>query len=186
MCSNQKNKANMNMGKQTIRKGRHRPFNIIPACFREMPVNIQSSPQVRYVKFTSSCRYDLGGEDQNDWNKLYGFCRGILGIHEDSVRVVWRYNKDTGMIELGLYRYMNGERIFPKHIFSVRIDEDITVKLEFRSDDISLNIITSSSSEWDFVKSPFDCKKSLLFGCGLYFGGNRTSPHDITIEYSKE
>ncbi len=173
------------MEKLTIRKGRHRPFKIIPACFREMSFNIHSIPQVRYVRFTDSCRYDLGDGDQKDWNKLYGYCRGILGIHEDSVRVVWRYNKDTGMIELGLYRYMNGKRIFPEHIFSVRIDEDITVKLEFRSDDIYLNIITESRSEWEFVKSPFDYKKSLLFGCGLYFGGNRTAPQDITIEYSK-
>lgn len=169
------------MGKQTIRKGRHRPFNIIPACFREMPVNIQSSPQVRYVKFTSSCRYDLGGEDQNDWNKLYGFCRGILGIHKNSARVVWRYNKDTNMIELGMYRYISGERVLPQKILSVKIDEEVVIKFS----GISLNIITKSGSEWIFEKPMFEYGKGILYGCGFYFGGNRRAPHDVTIEYSK-
>lgn len=173
------------MGKLTIKQGRHRPFKIIPACFREIPFQYLRIPQVRYVKFTPSCRYDLGDEDQKDWNKLFGFCCGISGVHKDSARVVWRYNKDTDMIELGLYCYIDGERIFPKKIISVNIDEDVTIKLGYSLYEISLNIITDNKTEWVFEKSMVTCDKGVRYGCGLYFGGNRTAPQDITIEYTK-
>ena len=177
MCSNQKNKANMNMGKQTIRKGFHRPFQLIPPCLRFFSIRRDFKISRTFV-FTKSCRYMLDGGDQMDWNKLFGFCYGVNGIHANSVRFVWRYSPSRNMVEIATYCYKNRKRIY-KIVDSVCIGKPIYLSISRRVD-IEDDIIFFHCDLKVVDRIIMESNK-FVFGCGLYFGGNRTAPQDITI-----
>lgn len=158
----------------TIHKGFHRPFQIIPACFQFFTLKERFSIRKK-VLFTDSCRYNLDNGDQSDWNKLFGFCFGINGIHKNSARLVWRYSPEADKIEIASYYYIDGIR---------RSRRLTTIKL---NQCIDLNILKAGRSIFFFadgflVDDVIIISNKPAFGCGLYFGGNRRAPHNITIK----
>lgn len=169
------------MKKVTIHKGFHRPFTFIPACFKN--ISRVKDNQIITIKviFTDSCRYTLDGEDQADWNKLDGICFGWRGIHMDSARLVWRYNSGTDVIEIATYCYVNGQREVEK-IVTIHINEPVKLTIEREGNKIWFY----ANDEFMTYNDAFKVGNSLLtFGCGLYFGGNRRAPHDITIKIAE-
>ncbi len=127
------------------------------------------------LTFTESCRYDLGTDDQQDWNKLFGVGFG-LNHHKNSVRFGWRYNPVTCLIEIASYWYRDGERgslqlvpvpIGSANIFSISIQPGD--KVVFMQNGKPLDIIRMTTT------------KSPGFRLHPYFGGNRKAPHKITI-----
>ena len=169
------------MRKQTIFNGFHRPLSIIPACFKQMKLD-RSKPHVwtKDVLFDESCEYLLDNGDQWDWNKLYGWCFGVFGIHENSVRVAWRYNPMIKKIELALYYYKNGKMIV-RPMTDVKIGEVVRTSINVYTDKVRVCIESGKC----YVQT-IDFEDTLLyniplFGCGLYFGGNRTAPHRIDV-----
>lgn len=134
------------------------------------------------VKFTDSCRYDLGNDDQFDTNKLVGI--GYLpGHHKDSARFGWRYWTDRKEIELTAYCYVNGQRLI-KHICFCEIGKEY---------DLQLAISTKSYSFFIYEKDILSgsCaigrsrKQKLGYRLGVFFGGNQVAPHDMDIELRK-
>lgn len=158
-----------------IRKGFHRPLSLIPACFKGMSRK-NSQEYVKTIRFTPSCRYLLSKEDQQDWNKLFGFCFGVRGIHQDSARFAWRYNFEHDTIEIAAYKYIGGFRTWNK-IKEISIGEEHTFKIARFADGLVVFYIDSLFMHYDYIGQ----RGRTAYGCGLYFGGNNRAPHDIEV-----
>lgn len=121
-----------------------------------------------------SCQYQLDEPDQLDWNKLFGI--GFFpGHHVASYRFAWRWLEAMGKIELAAYWYQNGKRHwFP--ITTVKLMEPIELKIQYQAGNIEFKTSTGNSfvtsGKWPWIG----------YKLGLYFGGNKTAPHDIKIQ----
>jgi hypothetical protein len=138
------------------------------------------------VKFDESCRYDLQSDDQFDTNKLVGV--GYLpGHHKESARFGWRYWTERGEIELSAYCYINGQRVI-KHVGFCEIGK--TYRIELR---ISTDAYYFACDEKDgfYYRTNGEAiithghRKRFSYRLGVFFGGNRTAPHEIKIDLSK-
>lgn len=136
------------------------------------------------VKFTDSCRYDLGNEDQFDTNKLVGI--GYLpGHHKDSARFGWRYDVAKGQVELSAYCYLNGRREI-RHICYCDIGARYRLELStlaswyqfFVFKPGSLNLIARASIQHNHGKR-------FKYRLGVYFGGQAKAQHEMTIELKR-
>ena len=167
------------MKKITIHKGFHRPFSFIPACFKGMTTEKKFRIKKK-IKFTESCKYNLRNNDQYDWNKLFGVCFGIFGIHKNSARFVWRYVPYfKEVIEIGVYYYKNGKRS-AQRVFFAQVGEEREYEIEVFTDTDG-TYITFYIDETHLDIEKFEVNSKVTFGCGLYFGGNRRAPQDISI-----
>lgn len=138
----------------------------------------------RKVEFTNSCRYDLQTADQQDWNKLTGFTLGASlrdNIHQDSLRIAWRWNKKEEKVELTWYAYCNGQRLYAEApLYKAGIGESLCITLALRPDGFYTVIVAGSTTVVCIMPQKL---KSARRGwlCFPYFGGNRTAPNPITI-----
>ncbi|WP_080237864.1 hypothetical protein [Spirosoma rigui] len=136
------------------------------------------------VTFDSSCIYDVGKVDEQDWNKVIGL--GFVGSknqditvgtppHQiDGARVGWRWNPQRGRIDLGAYVYVDAKRI------------------DFKIAETALNTPTKLTIKIDYNKKmyqimggqpiPFTHNKTFAYKTGLYFGGNQPAPHQIRVK----
>lgn len=136
------------------------------------------------VKFTESCRYDLGNTDQLDTNKLIGI--GYLpGHHKDSARFGWRYDTKTEQVEMLAYCYINGRREI-KSICHCMIGQWYDLHLKVLSTCYYLAVhykgdVRSIGHAW--VNHSHG--KKFMYRLGVYFGGNARAPHKVEIELVK-
>lgn len=156
-----------------IYEGFHRPLNrnwLPQLVFGDV------SFKASYI-FKSDCVYDIGS-DQSDINKLTGISFS-LSPHKNSVRIGWRYSKAFNMIELLYYIYDNGVRKW-EAIGAVPLNKTVYVSAEKRDDIIYFNVSCGDISHNQYYESTKPWKW-LGYRLGLYFGGNRTAPHKITV-----
>ena len=160
------------MAKYVIRQGSHRalPFSL--------GVYIDKKVMTRNVTFHPDCRYDLGNENQQDWNKLFGL--GYLwSLHTDSARFAWRYNKEKDCIEIAAYAYVDGERIM-EYICNIQIGHTYTLSLDVTESrytfTVNWGIVTMGQEEVLKNRS-----KIISYKLGLYFGGNEVAPHEMHV-----
>lgn len=174
------------MSNVIIKKGHH--------YSNEWPLSLwfckQNKQIAKQVTFTSSCRYFIG-EDQTDKNKLFGWSYGFH--HKNSVRVGWFFNYQTSKIEVCLYVYTAGVLSKSKTIeCEINTPYNITLSSDINGYNINytLNVqkvqFLNEASNMESV-SYNAVAKLPKWGYKLtaYFGGNRTAPHDINIEYAK-
>lgn len=155
-----------------IKKGKHESVvNIVPLYGG----GIKGS-----CKFDESAIYDLGNENQGDWNKLIGFSEDIR-IHENSARISWRWNIKNQQIELGYYCYVKGE-VIKGHMKYVNIGEP--VQFLIRDDQEKQNYVIDIYGTYKVIPHgmKFDDKK---FWSYPWFGGNESAPHNITITFGR-
>ncbi|GAB2596764.1 hypothetical protein GCM10027190_51060 [Spirosoma areae] len=135
------------------------------------------------VTFDSSCIYDVGATDADDWNKVIGL--GFVGSKDqalggvpphqvDGARVGWRWNPKRGRIDLGAYIYVEGKRT------------------DFKVAEVALNTPTRMTIKIDYDRKvyqvlggqavPFTHDKSFAYSTGLYFGGNQPAPHRVRVK----
>lgn len=163
------------MTNYTIRKGKHRAWPFRLGLYF-------SKKKIRFrVVFDTSCKYELGSENQGDINKLFGV--GYFpNHHKESARFGWRYNEDINKIELVAYCYVNGQRV-----------TDLITTVPFHQSHVLQLNITSRFYHFAVVKDSFEVNTSIehsnkrkwSFPLGVYFGGNKPAPHKITIEMKK-
>lgn len=166
--------------RHTIYKNCHRPIFRIPVLKRVKDNHIR-----KCFRFTDSCRYYLDYGDQMRWNKLTGFCIGLLGIRKNSFRFVWRYNPNVDMIEIGAYWYKGGERGY-KVLCRINIGEEYIFDMQIYSDCIVFKVIEDEYTRISFHELPMeDLRDRSKYMCGIYFGGNRFAPQRIVIEERK-
>jgi hypothetical protein len=149
-----------------IFKGFHFSFPFIPRFYYKRKVFKWE------VVFDNSCRYNIGKEDQADWNKLVGVSNHIFP-RKYSVRFVWRWYNDE--LQLGVYHEINKK---PASYVIYTPKKNEPVKLELY---IGHNFVTAKANgKWKY-NYPFVSKK-LRFRLNPYFGGNNPSPHLIKIK----
>lgn len=168
---------------------------IIPKGFQmainQFPFIVKTDKMVKTIRFDSSCIYAIG-EDQSDWNKLFGFSLGLLphgftrSMHYNSIRFGWRYNPDSNKIEVGPYYYVNGLRCYPENSFhkimSIDIGKDYLFSI-YRFDTYAYLILGAVGDETFYKwKISVGNKKKLGFTGPFFFGGNKKAPHKITIQ----
>ena len=182
------------MSKKTILKHFHRPIGL-PAFLSPMGRLNLKSQECRYfrrkITFTPSCAYNLGDDDQYDWNKLYGLCFGITGIHKNSVRFGWRYNTATDLIEISTIVYSEGT-VSRMRLAEVQVNHEYEYEIKlcrWEYDPSNLSVMFyirdngSLTGVRHFIIHP---TAKCYFGCGFYFGGNKRAPHRMTIKTEKQ
>jgi len=143
-----------------------------------------------FIKFTPSCRYNLGDDDQLDWNKLFGFStqllpsEGIRPSHCNSVRFGWRYNKEADRIEVCAYYYINKVRHYAENsggkIASLEIDKTYFFEI-IPNNAGGYLLLVSDNHGVSYFNEAVEVKQS-IFGWHLcfFFGGNESAPQKIT------
>jgi len=161
-----------------IHKGKHRARPISLALWYD------KRTMRRRVCFHTDCKYWLNGPDQQDVNKLFGI--GYLPSHmQNSIRFGWRYDRESGKIELLTFMHTDGEQTF-RSICQIRFNMWYRLSIQvFESyyeftvadDNIGAPINTIRISKFH--------KHKWSYKLGPYFGGNQTAPSDMTIELKK-
>lgn len=175
------------MKKYTVKKGKH---DFSPWQFK---IYWKKRNYIKYnIRFDSTCRYDLGDEDQEDMNKLFGlgYFSGFKSItHTDSARFGWNYNKEKDVIQIFSYCYVNSQRLYnySKPICYCNIDEDYEFCLGISMSNYHFIVwdkddVLSKGSE----SIPYNHSKKLSFLLTPWFGGNESAPNDMSIYMEKE
>lgn len=174
--------------KKNIFKGFHRPIGL-PAFLSPMGclVAYKSFSVERLVRFHDNCAYDLHSDKQYDWNKLFGFCLDIIGIHKNSIRFGWRYSLSKNRIELCTIIYDNGtpKRVYiPNHDVPLNCEVDLRIEFDLDSGNrLWIKFLINNKSVYDYCLENVPCL--CYFGCGLYFGGKSRAPHKISVDIRK-
>lgn len=181
------------MKRKIIKKGRHRPSPFRIAAFH--PIFLFNKKYFdrefsQYVIFGSNCKYNIG-IDQHDWNKLTGVCLGIKGPHHTSYRLAWRWREDKQAIEICAYYYSNGTGWTSVRIGYIHDAQPYKFSIKLKARDGRLTIVFSikelntNVEQQTTVYNILNDSPCLGFGCGLYFGGNRTAPHEMEFYMSE-
>ena len=154
-----------------------------PSPKRKVALLISPSEVSATVTFDSTCIYDLGVDDTDDWNKVIGL--GFVGSKDqslagqpphqvDGARVGWRWNKQRKCIDLGAYIYVEGKRIdFKVAETTINTPTKLTIKIDY---DRKLYQVLGGKAV------PFTHSKTFAYNTGLYFGGNQVAPHRIRVK----
>lgn len=166
----------------------HRPIQI-PACFNPCGFIITDKEYSvkRKVQFLANCAYIINKDKQDDWNKLFGVCFGIKGIHQNSIRFGWRWSIAKQMIELCTIEYRND---IATREYMRDCDMALGGTAEF---EIKYKMCADGIIRYEFYFNGTKCCESFVdkvgalcyFGCGLYFGGKSTAPHKISVWFKK-
>lgn len=165
----------------TIHKGHHRPR----WWWLHWPYLWYNKTIIRrHVTFSFDCKYDLGGDDQDDHNKLFGIGY-FIGIHQESARFGWRYDLQKNKFILSAYCYVNGQRI-TRDLCEIFATKKYLLVLIAHHDFYEFSIV-----QWD-NKYPLGSytiprwrQYKWSYPLGLYFGGNRKAPQEMNIEIKK-
>jgi hypothetical protein len=174
------------MRKITIKKGRHLSNQLTGIHLMSTGVRFE-------VMFTEESKYILEGEDQYDWNKLYGISHGFFPLvksymmHYNSSRFGWRYNTDFNCYEVTPYYYINGERYFHNNVIGV-LDPNRVYICEITPwyDKVVYSITDkeSGASILNF-ESPEKITSYHGFIAPAYFGGNMPAPKDVSYLFER-
>ena len=101
-----------------IKKGNHAAK---PSIIRLRHKPAKAAYTVRFINGA----YLIPGEDQEDWNKLWGLSFNLLTNHKDSVMIGWRYNHGTRKTEFNAYCHIDGKTIYSPPIFEAPVGENV-------------------------------------------------------------
>lgn len=167
--------------KYTIHKGKRKP----PFWWLSFRLWFCKRSITRLVYFNTSAKYDLPGTDDDpDVNKLFGI--GYLwNHHTDSARFGWNYDQILGKVNIFAYTYVNGVRSFTR-ICQVNKFNFYRMTLIIRDGQYFFQVSNPRKpEEYSRYITEFSHKKKFCVKLGLYFGGSKPAPHNITIEIKK-
>jgi hypothetical protein len=179
-----------------INKGRHRarPFRF--------GIWWNRKAFARKVVFANNCRYELPGDDQLDTNKIFGvgylawprimykkrwwtFNRTLVPMHRIySARFGWRYLPQSGKMELLAYCYDKGKRIV-EGVAPCDVGQLYRLHLNITANEYRFTVIDSHGKILGQTIIAKRHGKKLQYRLGLFFGGNRTAPQQMTILIEK-
>lgn len=134
-----------------------------------------------FIVFDDSCKYEI--DEASCVNKLFGFCFGF-GVHKNSIRFGWTYNKETNNIYIWIYTYINGH-LTKEKVFSCDVGESHFYRIEYvRLNKTHGTYLVSMKIDDEYVlkELPVVSDSFFLTTLGPYFGGNTRAPHKIKIE----
>lgn len=142
------------------------------------------------VIFDESVRYLLDNGDQKDWNKGGGISFRLFSNNKESVQWAWRYNPDNDEVELTAY---SNSKKFPKGRFIGKFGGDVMHRLSIGEKAIIRIYRSTQKPDVFYIRiarvhpENFEqvghiarkaWKWARLFG--MWFGGNRFAPDNIT------
>lgn len=141
----------------------------------------------KLVKFTEDSKYDI--DEPSAVNKLFGLCYGLFGVHKNSDRLGWRYNKETDLFDIYMYSYVDGV-LYKECITSVKSGEMYYYSLEVTfSDDMNKRNVVINFAPYcepckiiKEVTYTANHRFCLIAELGLYFGGNTPAPKTIKVK----
>ncbi len=151
---------------------------------RNVGVVVAPTEVTATVTFDSTCIYDLGAIENQDWNKVIGL--GFVGSknqdvttgtppHQiDGVRVGWRWNIQRQRIELGAYVTVEGQLTsFKIAETQIGVPTKMTIKIDY---DRKLYQVLGGKP------IAFTHNKTFAYKTGLYFGGTSPAPQRIRVK----
>ena len=142
---------------------------------RHRSVNTIKQPKNNNVKgyayFTESCKYELS-KNIGQINKLIGLSNGINGVHKNSIRIGWEYDK---VFKLYSYYYLNGSR-HHNYITSVNTNEVFYFDVSITENNYLLTINDTTTT----IKH--NLNKVNTFLLYPYFGGKESNPNNQYIK----
>lgn len=143
------------------------------------PANIS-----RRVCFNNDSKYHLGGDAQNNWNKLFGISYS-LSPHKNSARYGWRYNPKGNKFELAAYIYKNGVREI-EPLCDLTPNWSYDCHLMQKKDSYIFRVVNkANNAQLCVVVIEKGHKKRSGYLLGSYFGGGPAAPSPITFQLKK-
>jgi hypothetical protein len=170
--------------KYEFKKGKHKPTTY------SMGFHTSILGKCATVVFSERCS-TLPPTNQEDWNKLFGWSTTFLPAidwkkktikpphHNNSIRVAWRASKIKGIIEIALYVYNKGVRIFSKPV-EVPVETPVAIVVTHLTHNILATVATAGEKGNILV---IDTTLEHGWGYNLYpyFGGDEPAPVDMTL-----
>ena len=129
--------------------------------------------------FTTDTTYDLGDEDQYDWNKFTGIAFTPLEPDRNSVMVGWRYNLTTQNFEIAPFYNVDKVRVLPNEtteVIAVPPGETFSYAVDYNGVTISYGGKT--------VYKPFPTGLTANVWTAArvsgWFGGNEVAPRTVS------
>jgi hypothetical protein len=131
--------------------------------------------------FDESCAYNLGDEDQKDWNKLCGVSFGNpLSNLDETAMIGWRYSLETDLIELNAYYHVNSDRFFTVPLAAISMCDQVgsaVLEIDYVKKWYTWSIVIQDdvvTHTWGFDHNSIVCNE-----INFYFGGNEAAPHTV-------
>jgi hypothetical protein len=102
--------------------------------------------------------------------------------HYNSDRIGWRYLVNEDVFELLTYSYINGVRIPSVSLGKVKANEIFRVEISTKTKN-GKRFVVFELNDVCVSKEYKVSKVWIKYTLGLYFGGNRTAPHDMKVNY---
>lgn len=129
------------------------------------------------IELDASAAYDLGTDDQADWNKLPGLSDcGKIDLSEDGVMIGWRWRTDLGAVELAAYANDDGMHLAQPLLTSAPATFHVRLWREPDHYRIDVDGHTATLPR----ACPEDPLDDIAWAAGFYFGGTSVAPHAIT------
>ena len=157
--------------KYTCLKNFHRFLPFFPALY------INKRDFLWKVSFDETCRYGLKDNDQYDWNKLVGLSE-YLNPRKSSVRLAWRYNLESKLIEIG-YFIEKDYQIESEMLCNVEPGKEVEVEIKCNYK------TTTVRAGNNFVTTGYTLNNYIFFKAHPYFGGNKKAPHKMSLTLTK-
>lgn len=152
----------------------HYAVNFLPRILKLKDKQIFS----KTIEFTDSCRYEIN--EPSCVNKLFGFSFGLFGVHKNSARYGWTYDKETDSIVIWKYIYSNG-RLTKHTITSVEICAKTKFELNCQAFDEHIYRVIFYIDNKEMDSFCFTVDHKWLLTLGFYFGGNTRAPHTMHV-----
>lgn len=128
--------------------------------------------------FVADSVYDLGDEDQHDWNKFTGIAFTPLEPDRDSAMVGWRYNLTTEEFEIAPFYNVGKVRILPtpSDVISLPVDQTFHYLVDYTGVTLTYGDTTVFKGFPEGL-TPNVWTASRVSG---WFGGNEVAPRTLS------
>lgn len=143
------------------------------------PFPFAAKTMTGWARLDSSCWYNNLGEDQSDWNKLAGVYHWWDGVkNKNSFILAWRPDPLQNVFQLCLYENIDGaNRPHEAAVYKVRANEGFSFWFSESGGKYVLWVNGNVMGKQDNDK-PF----GMVGKVSAWFGGNRTAPHDMSLQ----
>lgn len=144
-----------------------------------VPFPFSAKTMTGWARLDSSCWYNDLGEDTQDWNKLAGVYRWYDVVkNKNSFILAWRPDPIRNVFQLCLYENIDGaNRPHEQAIYKVNAGQGFKFWLQESNGKYALWINATYIDDQDNDK-PFGTVGKI----SAWFGGNRTAPHDMSLQ----
>ena len=136
----------------------------------------------RSFRFTPTCFYRFGNENDYDVNKLFGFTTKLTSPMDTSFRFGW--NNETGEKTVSIHAFWHIDNAMrSQYMGEVEIEKSYRFRITKGFAFVDFSVIDEDGNTILAHHCPYIMKSKFSFGYRLfpYFGGNEVAPHDILL-----